>query len=414
MPKKQRKFADDGWAVWIDGEDASTIHINDWLNPKGKSYVDIAIHIRGIKSSKSLNVYVPFLVPKEEIEDVSLSFEDTKILQAIFSAACIVDYKKNQYTSEIAYNGKTVDIVHISTTSFETNTLSNGTLIRVDLQKLQPYLDNDEAYFIWRMSHKSLDAIFKPYVDMGNAMERLRDLITTPVVSEKYGYSIRINESRLLPEEITRIGVFHRQKLKKAVITISIDENYEDISVKIATPLASAKLLKLEVEAGKETVLVLDCGKQGIKKTDSISISFYEELEISYDVVRSDKKSFEAKACVEYYSGQYDILLNINKEKGNYTVKYEDSYNNGDSFERYNIKGSYSENGDCISFSINEIKNTYSWSDGSISEETYKIGCQITVDTKDNMPTPIKDFESLSDIKEGEFEKWLEKIDGIF
>ena len=88
MPKKHRKFADDGWAVWIDGEDTSTIHINDWLNPKGKSYVDIAIHIRGIKVSKLLNVYVPFPVEKEEIEDVSLRFDDTKILQAIFSAAC--------------------------------------------------------------------------------------------------------------------------------------------------------------------------------------------------------------------------------------------------------------------------------------------------------------------------------------
>ena len=227
MPQKQRKFADDGWAVWIDGEDTSTIHINDWLNPKGKSYVDIAIHIRGIKSSKSMNVYVPFTVSDEEIEDVSLFFEDTKILQAIFSAACIVDYKKNQHTSEIAYNGKTVDIVHISTTGFKADPLSNGTLILVDLQKLQPYLDNDEAYFIWRMPHKSLDAIFKPHVDMGNALERLRDLITTPVVSEKYGYSIRINESRLLPEEITRIGMFHRQKLNKTAITISVDENYE-------------------------------------------------------------------------------------------------------------------------------------------------------------------------------------------
>ena len=227
MPKKQRKFADDGWAVWIDGEDTSTIHINDWLNPKGKSYVDIAIHIRGIKTGKSLNVYVPFHVSDEEIEDVSLSFGDTKILQAIFSAACIVDYKKNPHTSEIAYNGKTVDIVHISTTRFQTEPLSNGTLIRLDLQQLQPYLDNDEAYFIWRMPHKSLDAIFRPYVDVGNALERLRDLITTPVVSEKYGYSIRINETRLLPEEITRIGMFHRQKLNKAAITISIDENYD-------------------------------------------------------------------------------------------------------------------------------------------------------------------------------------------
>ena len=227
MSKKQRKFADDGWAVWIDGEDTSTIHINDWLNPKGKSYVDIAIHIRGIKLCKSLNVYVPFPVSVEEIDDVSLSFENTKILQAIFSAACIVDYKKNQHASEIAYNGKTVDIVHISTTDFQAEPLSNGTLIRVDLQKLQPCLDNDEAYFIWRMPHKSLDEIFKPHVNVGNVLERLRDLITTPVVSEKYGYSIRINETRLLPEEITRIGMFHRQKLKKAAITISVDENYE-------------------------------------------------------------------------------------------------------------------------------------------------------------------------------------------
>ena len=227
MSKKKRKFADDGWAVWIDGEDTSTIHINDWINPKGKSYVDIAIHIRGIQSCKSLNVYAPFPVLKEEIEDVSLSFWDTKILQAIFSAACIVDYKKNPHSSEIAYNGKTVDIVHVSTMGFQVEPLSGGTLIRLDLQELQPFLDNDEAYFIWRMPHKSLDAIFKPHVDVGNALERLRDLITTPVVSEKYGYSIRINESRLLPEEITRIGMFHRQKLNKAVITLSVDENYE-------------------------------------------------------------------------------------------------------------------------------------------------------------------------------------------
>jgi hypothetical protein len=227
MPKKQRRFADDGWAVWIDGEDTSTIHINDWLNPKGKSYVDIAIHIRGIRVSKALNVYIPFSVTQEEIEDVSLSFGNTKILQAIFSAACIVDYQKNPHTSEIAYNGKTVDIVHISSTEFKAEPLSKGTLLRVDLQELQPYLDNDEAYFIWRMPHKSLDTIFKPCVDVGNALERLRDLITTPVVSEKYGYSIRINESRLLPEEVTRIGAFHRQKLNKAVITLSVDENYE-------------------------------------------------------------------------------------------------------------------------------------------------------------------------------------------
>jgi len=227
MPKKERKFADDGWAVWIDGDDTSTVYINNWLNPKGKSYVDMAIRVRGIQSSKLLNVYIPFAVFRDEIEDVSLLFNDTKILQATFSSACIVDYKKNEHTSEIAYNGKTVDIVHISTLGYQIKLLADGTLMNINLEELHPFLDNDEAYFIWRMPHKSLNEIFKPHVNMGNALARLRDLLTTPVVSEKYGYSIRVNESRLLPEEITRIGAFHRQKLKKAVITLSINENYE-------------------------------------------------------------------------------------------------------------------------------------------------------------------------------------------
>ena len=124
MSKKQKKFADDGWAIWIDGDDTSTVYINHWLNPKSKSYVDVAIRIRGVKGSKFLHMYVPFAIVSDEIEDVSLLFNNTKILQATFSAACIVDYKKNQYTSEIAYNGKTVDIVHISTLDYEIKPLS--------------------------------------------------------------------------------------------------------------------------------------------------------------------------------------------------------------------------------------------------------------------------------------------------
>ena len=227
MSKKQRRFADDEWAVWVDGDDTSTVYINDWINPKGKSYIDLAIRIRGVFVSKAMHVYVPFVVTREEIEDVSLRYEDTKILQATFNAACIIDYMKNAHASEIAYNGKTIDVVHISTLDYQLENLSDGTLITVDLVELYPFLDNDEIYFVWRMPHKTLDEIFKPHVNVDNLVDRLRDLITTPVVSEKYGYSIRINEARLLPERITRIGAFRRQKLKKAVITLSIDENYE-------------------------------------------------------------------------------------------------------------------------------------------------------------------------------------------
>ena len=227
MAKKHKKFADDGWAIWVDGDDVSTVYINNWLNPKGKSYVDLSIRIRNVKGSTCLHVYVPFAVSQKEIEDMSLFFRDTKILYATFGTGCIVDYMKNEHTSEIAYKGKTVDIVHLSTIEYEVTPLANGTLINIDLEQLQQFLDNDEAYFVWRMPHKSIDEILNPHANMENFVERFRDLITTPVVAEKYGYSIRINEARLLPEEITRIGAFHRQKLKKAVITISIDESYE-------------------------------------------------------------------------------------------------------------------------------------------------------------------------------------------
>ena len=226
MALKNKRFADDGWAVWVNGDDNSTVYINDWLTPTGDSYVDFAVRIRGVKSSALLNVYVPLGVTKDEITDTSLNFEDEGVLRATFSAACVIDYKKNECTSEIAYNARTIDLVHISCLEYELKPLSSGTLITVNIEKLREYLANDEAYFLWRMPHKSLNEIFKPHINVGGLLTRLRDLITTPVVSEKYGYSIRINEARLLPDEINRIGAFHRQKLKKAVITISIGEDY--------------------------------------------------------------------------------------------------------------------------------------------------------------------------------------------
>ena len=227
MAKKQRKFVDDGWAIWTDGDDICTIYLHDWLNPKGKSYADLAIRIRNVKVNTRMRVYIPFVVSKDEIKDVSLLFNDTKILQAVFGSACIVDYKKNEHTSEIAYIGKTVDIVHVSTLDYQLSSLSDGTLLDLDFKSLQPFIDNDEAYFIWRMPHKSLDTLFKSRVGAGSIMTRFRDLVTSPMLSEKHGYSVRINEPRHLPEEVTRVGSFHRQKLKKAVITISISEDYD-------------------------------------------------------------------------------------------------------------------------------------------------------------------------------------------
>jgi hypothetical protein len=227
LSKKNKFFADDGWAFWVDGDDTSTIYLNNWLNPKGNSYMDVAIHIRGIKETKSLNMYFPFSVDKGEIEDVSLNFKDENLSRAIFSSMCVIDYKKNDVTSEIAYNGKTVDIVHISALDYTMESVSKGTLMHVDFNNLFEYLDNDEVYFMFRIPHKSITEVFKQRKKVGNFLTQIRDMIMSPIVSESYGYSVRINEARLLPKEINSVGAFHRQKLKKAVVTISISDDYE-------------------------------------------------------------------------------------------------------------------------------------------------------------------------------------------
>ncbi len=226
MAKKNRKFADDAWAIWIDGDDTSTVYINDWINPKKGSFADLAIRIRGIKESTLLSVYVPFALSAEEIEDVSLKLSDEKVLRATFSATCIFEYMKNDCTSEIAYNGKTIDLIHISKCGFSVSPLAEGSLITVDLFAIREFLDNNEGYFLIRFPHKTLNETFKKYTNMKSALTRFRDLVTSPMISENYCYSVRINEARALPQQINKLGSFHRQKLKKAIISLNINEDY--------------------------------------------------------------------------------------------------------------------------------------------------------------------------------------------
>ena len=42
--------------------------------------------------------------------------------------------------------------------------LANGTLLTVSIDALLDYLDNDEAYFMFRLPHKNLDALFRPQI----------------------------------------------------------------------------------------------------------------------------------------------------------------------------------------------------------------------------------------------------------
>ena len=224
---KTRKFADDGWGIWIDGDDRSTVYLNEWINPKGKSYVDIAIRIYGAKKANELNIYVPFGITADEITDLSVELEDDAILRGLFNTNGMVDAEKNESTSELKYDGRTVSLINLSKEILKAKRIAEGTVITVALNKIQQHITSDEAYVIFRIPHRTLDEVFTPQMNVRGSIERLKELISSPVVMQKYGYSIRINEARLLPTEINKIEVLHQQRIRKALVTISIDEEYE-------------------------------------------------------------------------------------------------------------------------------------------------------------------------------------------
>ena len=227
MGMKSRRFADDGWGIWIDGDDRSTVYLNEWINPKGKSYVDIGIRIYGAKEANALNIYVPFEITENEITDLSVELEDRDILRGLFNTNGIVDTEKNEYTSELQYDGRTVSLINLSKEILKVKHIAGGTVITAELHKIQQYITSDEAYVIFRIPHRTLDEVFTPQMNVRGSIERLKELISSPTVTQKYGYSIRINEARLLPAEINQIEVLHQQRIRKSLITISIDEEYE-------------------------------------------------------------------------------------------------------------------------------------------------------------------------------------------
>ena len=227
MGSKKRKFADDGWALWIDGDDRSTIYLNEWINPKGRSYVDISVRVYGAKETKAVNFFVPFEVERNEITDLSYMLADSSALRALFNTNGKVDSEKTKYTSELRYDNRTVSLINLTNEFTKVKKVSYGTVITVDFEFIKTFITSNEAYLIFRIPHKTLDKVFAPSIDVGSVFDRINSLIQSPMISEKYGYSIRINEARLLPPEINEIEVLQEQRIRKALVTISLGDEYE-------------------------------------------------------------------------------------------------------------------------------------------------------------------------------------------
>ena len=265
MGSKKRRFADDGWALWIDGDDRSTIYLNEWINPKSKSFVDISVRVYGAKEAKAVNFFVPFEIERNEITDLSYMLTDSSALRALFNTNGKVDSEKTKYTSELSYDNRTVSLINLTNEFTEVKKVSYGTVITVDFEFIKDFITSDEAYLIFRIPHKTLDKIFAPVIDVSSMFDRINSLIQSPMISEKYGYSIRINEARLLPPEINEIEVLQEQRIRKALVTISLGDEYE------MNDSTCYRIRRLEAELNR------DYAPEGYDCLDAITYQWVEE-----------------------------------------------------------------------------------------------------------------------------------------
>lgn len=265
MGSKKRRFADDGWALWIDGDDRSTIYLNEWINPKSKSFVDISVRVYGAKEAKAINFFVPFEIERNEITDLSYMLSDRSALRALFNTNGKVDSEKTKYTSELRYDNRTVSLINLTNEFTKVEKVSYGTVITVDFGFIKDFVTSDEAYLIFRIPHKTLDKIFAPVIDVGSMFDKINSLIQSPMISEKYGYSIRINEARLLPPEINEIKDLQEQRIRKALVTISLGDEYEmDVS-------ACYRIRRLEADLNR------DYAPEDYDCSDAITYQWVEE-----------------------------------------------------------------------------------------------------------------------------------------
>lgn len=227
MATDTKRFVDDGWAVWTDENCKTAVYFTEWLNPKGENYVDIGVWTYEMKKSCDVHIFVPFPLEFSDINDLSPVLFTEKGAKAVFNTAFSVEKGGSGRCSRFVYDKKPVDLLRVSQDTLRLENVGGGTLLTARIAEYLSDFTCGETYIFFRLPHKRLNELFlsKPHTKLGK--ESLKELITSPMVTQRFGYSLGLNEERILPREIFNNTEIRRQDIQKAQLTIMIDEDYE-------------------------------------------------------------------------------------------------------------------------------------------------------------------------------------------
>lgn len=225
---RQKIFANDAFAVFAtcikENETARCdMHINEWISSTNDNYIDFGIRIYDAKQVKQLGVFVPFLVKKDEITDLSECMRDEKVMRGVFNANCEITQSSSSPIIKIDNkdDNRKENLLKLEHEDFLIRTVKNGTIIQFRISSFHKVLTEDIAYIRFRLPHKSIGILFTPIP------WSFKSLFESPVVKYEYNYNMKINEMRSLPFKVRECLGVSQPKFLKIIVAVATDEQYD-------------------------------------------------------------------------------------------------------------------------------------------------------------------------------------------
>lgn len=218
----RNKSVNDNFAIILDGTLEKynyDIHINDWVVYPFGSYIDFGIRIYNILSVNSFCMYIPYKINPEEIQDLGPLFGDEKTARVLTNTSAKITTSTASPIIDISYYNITESIIFIKQLNKSVYSCCNGTIIEFFFNNMHSLIKNGNGYIRFRIPHKSLNQVFI------SKRHDYKFSFDSPIITDKYQHTIKINEFRSLPSEIRQKLSVKKQCIRKGHFFLTMSRN---------------------------------------------------------------------------------------------------------------------------------------------------------------------------------------------
>ncbi len=181
-------------------------------------------------------------------------------------------------------------------------------------------------------------------------------------------------------------------------IRAAFDGEIEDLKIKVYTPKMSTKLLKLKISFGKESLLEIDLGAEGISETNEVMICVANTTTYIYEISEDSEDRYTAALSVEEYGEQVTLLaVDVDLEDEQYTLSFL-----GD----LTVKGTVVTHKKNVTVTVDHVQ---------VGDEetgrTLETKLTLILKDKDTMPKLAKKINSIFTVNQDTFDTWKQNVE---